>query len=40
MALPDVAVVALCVPPDCQLALVLAAVLAGKHVVCDKPPSP
>jgi predicted dehydrogenase len=37
MALPDVAVVALCVPPDCQLALVLAAVLAGKHVVCDKP---
>src|SRR5205085_1192747 len=37
MALPDVEVVALCVPPDCQLALVLAAVLAGKHVVCDKP---
>src|SRR5438445_4735746 len=36
MALPDVAVVALCVPPECQLALVLAAVLAGKHVVCDK----
>src|SRR5437667_4702187 len=37
MALPGVTVVALCVPPDRQLALVLAAVLAGKHVVCDKP---
>src|ERR671937_610329 len=37
MALPDVALVTLCVPPDRQLALVLAAVLAGKHVVCDKP---
>src|SRR3989454_1029130 len=35
MALPDVAVVTLCVPPDRQLALVLAAALAGKHVVCD-----
>jgi predicted dehydrogenase len=40
MALPDVAVVTLCVPPDRQLALVLAAVLAGKHVVCDKPLAP
>src|SRR5881398_1307123 len=37
MALPGVTVVTLCVPPDRQLALVLAAVLAGKHVVCDKP---
>jgi predicted dehydrogenase len=40
MALPDVAVVTLCVPPDRQLALVLAAALAGKHVVCDKPLAP
>lgn len=37
LALPEVDVVALCAPPDCHLSLVLAAVLAGKHIVCDKP---
>jgi len=37
IASPDVEVVALCAPPDRHLALVLAAALAGKHILCDKP---
>src|SRR5256714_7064355 len=37
MGLPEVEVVAICAPPDRHLALVLAAVVAGKHIVCDKP---
>jgi predicted dehydrogenase len=37
LALPEVEVVAICAPPDRHLALVLAAIVAGKHIVCDKP---
>ena len=37
LGLPEVEVVAICAPPDRHLALVLAAVVAGKHIVCDKP---
>jgi len=37
MGLPEVEVVAICAPPDRHLTLVLAAVVAGKHIVCDKP---
>ncbi len=37
LARPEVEVVAICATPDRHLALVLAAVFAGKHVVCDKP---
>lgn len=37
IASPEVEVVALCAPPDRHLALVLAAALAGKHILCDKP---
>jgi len=37
IALPEVEVVTICAPPDRHLGLVLTAVLAGKHVVCDKP---
>ncbi len=37
LASPAVEAVALCAPPDRHLALVLAAALAGKHILCDKP---
>src|SRR5438067_13888405 len=37
MGRQEVEVVAICAPPDRHLALVLAAVVAGKHIVCDKP---
>src|ERR687885_2160377 len=37
LGLPEVEVVAICAPPDRHLAFVLAAVVAGKHFVCDKP---
>jgi len=37
IAMPEVEVVTICATPDRHPALVLAAVLAGKHVVCDKP---
>src|SRR5437763_2323691 len=37
MGLPEVDVVTICAPPDRHLALVLAGVVAGKHIVCDKP---
>jgi hypothetical protein len=37
LGLPEVEVVAICAPPDRHVALVLAAVVAGKHIVCDKP---
>jgi predicted dehydrogenase len=37
MGLPEVEVVAICAPPDRHLTLVLAAIMAGKHIVCDKP---
>jgi predicted dehydrogenase len=37
LASPEVEVVALCAPPDRSLALVRAAALAGKHILCDKP---
>src|SRR2546423_3900362 len=37
LGLPEVEVVAICAPPDRHLALVLAAVVAGRHIVWDKP---
>jgi predicted dehydrogenase len=37
LARPEVDVVHICTPPDQHLALVLAAILAGKHVICEKP---
>jgi predicted dehydrogenase len=37
LGLPEVEAVAICTPPDQHLGLVLAAVVAGKHIVCDKP---
>ncbi len=37
IAMPEVEVVTICATPDRHPALVLAAILAGKHVVCDKP---
>src|SRR5919204_1538002 len=37
LGLPEVEVVTICAPPDRHLTLVLAAVVAGKHIVCDKP---
>src|ERR671922_2985892 len=37
LGLPEVEVVAICAPPDRHLALGLAAFVAGKHIVCDKP---
>ena len=37
LGLPEVEVVTICASPDRHLGLVLAAVVAGKHIVCDKP---
>src|SRR5947209_18210423 len=37
LAQPGVAIVTICTTPDRHVGLVLAAILAGKHVVCDKP---
>ena len=36
-ALPDVDVIVICTPPSLHHAMVLAALAAGKHVVCEKP---
>src|SRR5512138_1550497 len=37
LAMPDVDVVMLCTPPSLHYPMVMAALEAGKHVVCEKP---
>lgn len=37
LARPDIDVIDLCTPPDTHAAMVVAAMQAGKHVICEKP---